>query len=124
MYRHSFAWIAVVRERWELLARCDQCGMNISAGRLLKHQRMKRYDWNMQIWWQRRDVAIASRCEKAMFILIGEEYVECIEGVESFKYMVKILDWLDNNWPAALWNIGKARRVCNRLGKLIRREGG
>ena len=33
------------------------------------------------------------------------------------------MDWSDDDWPAVLWNVGKARRVWNRLGKLLRLEG-
>ena len=33
------------------------------------------------------------------------------------------MDRSDEDWPAVFWNIGKAHRVWNRLGKLLRREG-
>ena len=33
------------------------------------------------------------------------------------------MDWSDNNCPEVLRNVGKARRVWNRLGKLLRQEG-
>ena len=49
MYRHFFAWIAVVQEGREPLPRCDLCVMHMPAGRLLKHQRTKRCDRNMQM---------------------------------------------------------------------------
>ena len=75
----------------------------------------------MQMRWRRRDVAIASRCKESTFILTGEDEAECIEGVETFKYLGRILDRSDNDWPAVLCNIGKAHRVCKRMGKLLRR---
>ena len=34
-----------------------------------------------------------------------------------------ILDRSGDDWPAVLRNVGKARRVWNRLGKLIWQEG-
>ena len=40
--------------------------------------------------WRRRDIAIASRCEDATFSLAGEEDVERIEGVDTFKYLGRI----------------------------------
>ena len=46
-----------------------------------------------------------------------------MDKVETFKYLGTILERSDNKWPAVLWNVGKARRVWNRLGKLLRREG-
>ena len=60
MYRHLFAWIAVVQEGREPLLRCDLCSMNIPLGQLLKHHRMKRCNRNTQMRWQRKDVIIAS----------------------------------------------------------------
>ena len=54
---------------------------------------------------------------------MGEDDVECIEGVDTFKYMGRILYWSYDNWLEVLWNIGKVRRVWNRLRKMPLREG-
>ena len=72
------------------------------------------------MWWQRKDIVIASQCEEATLSLMVEYDAEFIEGVENFKYLGRILDRYDKNWPAVFRNIGKARRVWNRLGKLLR----
>ena len=77
----------------------------------------------MQMWWRRRDVVIASRCKESTFILTGEDEEECIEGVETFKYLGRILERSNGDWPAVLWNVGKDHRVWNRLGKLLGQEG-
>ena len=74
--------------------------------------------------WRRRDVAIASQYKETTFRLTGEEDTECIEGVETFKYLGSILYQSDKDWPAVLRNVGKAHMICNRLGKLLRRKGG
>ena len=58
-----------------------------------------------------------------MFSLTGEDDAECIEGVENFKYLGKILDRSDDDWPAFIRNVEKACRVWSRLGKLLWREG-
>ena len=71
--------------------------------------------------WKRRDVAIADRCSEANFILTGEEESEFIEGVEVFKYLGRLLDRSDNNWPEVLQNIRKAIQVWGRLGELLLR---
>ena len=73
-------------------------------------------------WW-RKDVTIASRYDGATFSLKGEDGEEIIEGVETFKYLGRILNRSDNDWPWVLQNVGKACRIWNRLGKLLRREG-
>ena len=92
MYRHFFAWIALVQERMDPLPRCDFCGMNMPAGRLLKKQRKKRCNQNTQIRWRSKDVANASRCKGVKFSLAGEDYANFIEEVETFKYLGRILD--------------------------------
>ena len=73
--------------------------------------------------WRRKDVVIVSRCEGGAFSLTGEDDVDCIEGVGSFKYLGRILDQSDDDWPSVLQNVGKARRVWSQLGKLLWREG-
>ena len=68
-------------------------------------------------------MAIVDRCSEATFSLTGDEEAEHIEGVGVFKYLGRMLDRSDNDWPAVLHNIRKARQVWRRLGKLLRREG-
>ena len=78
---------------------------------------------NMHMQWRRRDVTIASRPAEASFRLTGEDKAECIEGVETLKYLGWMLDRSDGNCLAILWNVGKAHRVWIQLGKFIREEG-
>ena len=66
---------------------------------------------------------IASRCAEAYFSLTGHNKAECIEGVINFKYLGQMLDRSDDDWMAVLRNVGKARRVWIRMGKMLRREG-
>ena len=110
-FRHLFAGIAVVQEGRELLPHCDLCGMHMPSGRLLKHQRKKRCERNTQMRWRRKDVVISIQCKGATFSLTGEDDAECIEGVENFKYLGRMLDWSDNDWTEVLRNFGKSRRV-------------
>ena len=58
MYRYFFARIAVVQEGREPMIHCDLFVMHMPAGRILKHQRTKRCDRNMQMRWRRKDAAI------------------------------------------------------------------
>ena len=96
MYRHLFSWIAVVQEGRETLPRCDLCGMHIPEGRLRKHQQTQRCDRNTQMQCRRRDVVIVSRCAEASFSLAGEDHAEQIDGMDTFKYLGRILDRSDN----------------------------
>ena len=54
-----------------IITRFDLCGMHMRAGRLIKHQKTDSCDQNTQMRWRSRDVAIASRCEGAMFNFTG-----------------------------------------------------
>ena len=60
---------------------------------------------------------------KATFSIIGEEEVECIEGVEVFKYLRQLLDRSDDDWTAVLRNIRKVWKLLGRFGKMLWREG-
>ena len=48
---------------------------------------------------------IAAWCYEAIFSLTGDEEAECIEGAEVLKYLGRILDRSDGNWPAVLRSI-------------------
>ena len=117
------SWIAVVQEGMEPLPRCDMCGMHMPAGRLIRHRRMARYDWNMQVGLRRWDVEIEANCTGVTFSLTGNDRAECFEGVESFKYLGRVLHRSDEDWLEVRRNIGRLRQVWGRLGKLLRREG-
>ena len=123
-YRNFLSQIAVVQEGKYLLPICDLCSMCIPVGRLIENQNTQRYDRKTHMWRRRKDVAIARRCEEASFRLTGEDEVECIEGVETFKYLGQILDWPDDDWLEVFRNVSKALQVWRRLGKLLRWEGG
>ena len=111
IYRYFLSRIAVVQKGKDLLPRCDLCGMNMPERRLIKHERTQRCDRNTQMLWRRRDAAIARRCAEASFSLAGEDEQECIEGVETFKYLVLMMDWSDNDCPVFRRNVGKAPSV-------------
>ena len=49
--------------------------------------------------------------------------MECFEGVDSFKYLGRILHHTYEDWPAVCRKIWRARQVWGRLEKLLRREG-
>ena len=50
-----------------------------------------------------------------------EDKEECIEDEETFKYLGRIVDRLDDDWPAVCRNVGKARQLWIRLGKILQR---
>ena len=50
-----------------------------------------------------------------------EDKEEFIEGEETFKCLGRMLDRLYNDWPAVCRNVGKARQLWIRLGKILQR---
>ena len=66
---------------------------------------------------------ILYKCLEATFNLTGEDEAEYIEEVKMFKYLGQLLDRLDDNWPAVIQNIRKARQLWDRLRKILQREG-
>ena len=52
-----------------------------------------------------------------------EAYEDPIESVTGFKYMGRILTEMDDDWPAVVRNLGKARRSCRCLSRVLSREG-
>ena len=72
------------------------------------HVRTQICDRNTQIWWRRRDVAITSQCAEASFSLAGEDEVECIEVAETFKYLGRMFERSDDDWPEVHQDPGKA----------------
>ena len=88
-----------------------------------RHRNTARCDKQNQMRLRRKDVEIGDRGSDETFSLTWEEEAERIEGVSVFKYIRRILDRLDHDWPEVLCNIRKERHVWERIGKFLRREG-
>ena len=91
MYQNKLSQVAVVQEVNKPLPCCNFCGVHIPVGRLIKNSWTAQCDKNTQIRWQRRDVAIAENFKGGNFSLTGEDGAECVEGVDYFKYLGRIL---------------------------------
>ena len=103
--------MAVVQEGTEPLPHCDLCGIHMPVVRLIRNRKTALCDRNTQMRWRRWDVAITARCLEAISSLTGEEEPELIEGVEVFKYIRRMLDRSEDDWPEVLLNTRKARQV-------------
>ena len=69
-----------------------------------------------------RDVEIAAKCTGETFSLMGDDGVECFEGVDSFNYLGRVLHLSYKDWLAVFQIIGRERQVWGDLGKFLRRE--
>ena len=73
------------------MSRCNFCWIHIPAGRLINRRRTDWCDNNTHMRWQRRNVGIVYKCTVATFSLTGEDGAGCVEGVESFRYLGRIM---------------------------------
>ena len=52
-----------------------------------------------------------SRCAEVSFSLMGEDKAQCMEGVDTSKYLGSMLYRSDDDWTAVCRNFGKAHQV-------------
>ena len=123
MFHHFRSKLAVLQEGKELLPCCELWGIHIRTGRLIRHMETARYNRNTQMRWRRWDVTITDKWLEATFSLTRGDEATCIEGVEMFNYLGRLLNQSDEYLPEVLHNIRKARYVWGQLGKLLLREG-
>ena len=62
MYPHFQSQVAVIQEGKETLPHCNLRIIQMSVGRLIKHQHTVQLDKNTHMRWQRRDILIAEKC--------------------------------------------------------------
>ena len=65
---------------------------------------------------------LSQRTGEMKFILYDREYETLVEGVTQLQYISRTLKQMDNYWTELHRNIGKARALWCRLGKLLQRE--
>ena len=97
MFRHFRSWIVVFQEGREPLPRCNMCGMHMSEGRLVRNSRTERCELNMQMKLRQRDVEIAAKRVGVTFVLTGDDRAEFFVGLESFKYLGRVLHRTDED---------------------------
>ena len=52
-----------------------------------------------------------------------EAYREPLENVTAFKYLGRVMTAVDDEWPAVVGNLCKARKSWGRLSRILSREG-
>jgi hypothetical protein len=100
------------------LPRCTECGLfQKNVG--LKHQQgadCKR--WANVHKTRKKDIENKKTIEETVFTVSGTP----IKTVKQFKYLGRILDEDDNDWPAINRNLAKAQAAWGRLGKILSKE--
>ena len=81
MYRHFHVKFTVMQEGSEPLPWYNMCGMHITAGQLIKHQKMESCFNNTYMRLRRNDVKVKIQCAEMEFNLIGKE----VDGCKSCK---------------------------------------
>ena len=70
--------------------------------------------------FRRRGVEMVERCREMDFSLYEREGGALVEGVESFKYLGRLLDQTDYDWLEIIRNIKQAQKVWGSLRGLLR----
>ena len=52
-----------------------------------------------------------------------QAYGEPLENVTAFKYLGRVMTVSDDDWPAVVGNLKKARKIWGRLSRILIREG-
>ena len=81
MYRNFCLKVAVLQYKSEPLTQCKMCGMQMLAGRLIRHREKSRCFKNTEMRLMWKYVEVTSRCVEMGFNLTGKEVDETIEGV-------------------------------------------
>ena len=55
---------------------------------------------------------IARKCTVVNFSITGEDGEGCFEGVDSFKYLERILYQVEEYWLEVIRDIQRSRQVC------------
>ena len=81
----------------------------MQAARLFKHHQLDKCHKLTERRLQQKDVETAARCGEMEFSIYGEEGDERVENVTTFRYLGRLLDQTDDDWPAMRGNIMCAR---------------
>ena len=52
-----------------------------------------------------------------------QDYVEPLENLTAFRYIVRVMKAGDDVWPAVVGNLQKARNIWERLSQILSQEG-
>ena len=120
VHRHILNTVVMMEERNSPHPRCARCDMQVPR-RALNGRHPGTAQCLKGVERKRRrleETETRENSERAF-----EAYGTLIESVTEFKYLGRILTATDNDWPAVVGNLGKARRSWGRLSRVLGIEG-
>jgi hypothetical protein len=100
------------------LPRCDNCGLfQRNVGQ--QHKAGKDCKKATRTRKARKDAKLQKTAREVVFMVEGRP----IENVKEFKYLGRILEENDQDWPAVQRNLKRARQKWGMIGRILSREG-
>ena len=120
VHRHVLDTVVMLEEGNSPHTRCARCDMQVPR-RALNGSHLGTAQCVKGAERKRRRLAEAETRENLEWDF--EAYEAPIESVSEFKYLGRILTATDDDWPAVVGNLRKARRSWGRMARVLSREG-
>ena len=120
MHRHVHDTVVILEEGNLSLPRCPRCDIQVSRKALNgRHMGTNqcRTGAERKIW------RLAAAEGEAATERVFNAYRRRVKLVKEFRYLGRILTSTDDDWPAVVGNIRKARASWGRLARILGREG-
>ena len=72
---------------------------------------------------ERKRRRLAAEEEREVTTRYFSAYGRPLEMVTSFKYLGRVISVAGNEWPAAVKNLARARKVWSRMSRILSRDG-
>ena len=118
--QHVLNTVVIMEEGNPPHSRCARCDIQVSRRAL-----SRRHPGTAQCrkGVERRKRRLVEAETRETLERASEAYGAPIEIVTEFKYLGRILTATENDWPALVGNLSKARRSWGRLSQVLVREG-
>ena len=120
VHRHVLDTVVILEEGNFPRPRCARCDMQVPR-RALKGRHPGTAKCLKGA--ERKSRQLAEKETRENLEQAFEAYGAPIKSVSEFKYLGRILTATDDDWPAVVGNLGKARRSWGRLSRVLGREG-
>ena len=120
IHRHVWDTVGILEEGNLPHPRCPRCDILVSW-RTLNRRHPATAQCARGAEQNRRRLAEAELIESTERAF--EAYGEPLETVTAFKYLGRVMTAIDDDWPAVVFNLHKARKSWGRFLRVLSREG-
>ena len=120
VHRHVRDTVVILGEGNRPHLRCDRCNMFVPRAALnASHPGTEMCARGVE----RKRLRLAAKVARASAETVFRAYGQPLANVGSFKYLGHLLLATDDDWPAVVVNLRKARNKWARMPWIMRREG-